>query len=63
MSLGDLPTSVKLWIFSHQCAHQTVGQDEIKAHCVPVQRGRRKGWLDAVDLTQTCEFMRAARFR
>jgi hypothetical protein len=56
-----LATSVKLWIFSHECAHQTVGPDEVKADCVAVQRGRREGWLTASGLDQVCEFMRPAR--
>jgi hypothetical protein len=58
---GGLSTPVKLWIYSHECAHQTVGSDEVKADCVAVQRGRREGWLNADGLTQICEFMRPAR--
>ena len=56
-----LATPVKLWIFSHECAHQTVGADEVKADCVAVQRGRREGWLTQEGLSQICEFMRPAR--
>jgi len=58
---GELPTPVKLWIYSHECAHQTVGQDEVKADCAAVQRGRKEGWLNAAGLAQICEFMRPAR--
>jgi hypothetical protein len=58
---AGLATPVKLWIFSHECAHQTVGPDEVKAGCVAVQRGRREGWLMPAGLTQVCEFMRPAR--
>jgi hypothetical protein len=56
-----LATPVKLWIFSHECAHQTVGPDEVKADCVAVQRGRREGWLTADGLEQVCEFMKPAQ--
>ena len=56
-----LATPVKLWIYSHECAHQTVGPDEVKADCVAVQRGRREGWLTASGFEQICEFMRPAR--
>jgi hypothetical protein len=56
-----LATSVKLWIFSHECAHQSVGPDEVKADCVAVRRGRREGWLTRTGLTQICEFMSRAR--
>jgi hypothetical protein len=58
---AGLATPVKLWIYSHECAHQTVGKDEVKADCVAVQRGRREGWLTASGLEQVCEFMRPAR--
>jgi hypothetical protein len=57
---GGLATSVKLWIFSHECAHQTVGADEVRADCTAVQRGRREGWLTTAGLNQVCEFMRSA---
>jgi hypothetical protein len=56
-----LATPVKLWIFSHECAHQTVGADEVKADCAAVRRGRREGWLSADGLAQVCEFMKPAR--
>jgi hypothetical protein len=58
---AGLAAPVKLWIFSHECAHQSVGQDEVKADCVAVQRGRREGWLNAAGLAQICEFMQSAR--
>jgi hypothetical protein len=56
-----LATPVKLWIFSHECAHQTVGPDEVKADCVAVQRGKREGWLMPAGVAEICEFMRPAR--
>jgi hypothetical protein len=55
---AGLATSVKLWIFSHECAHQTVGLNEVRADCVAVQRGHREGWLTADGLAQVCEFMK-----
>ena len=58
---SGLPTPVKLWIYAHECAHQTVGADEVKADCIAVQRGRREGWLTQSGLEQVCEFMRPAR--
>jgi hypothetical protein len=56
-----LPVPVKLWIFSHECAHQKVGADEGKADCVAVQRGRREKWLTESGLRQVCDFMKPAR--
>jgi hypothetical protein len=58
---AGLATPVKLWIYSHECAHQTVGRDEGRADCVAVQRGRREGWLSAAGLAQVCDFMKPAR--
>jgi hypothetical protein len=58
---AGLATPVKLWIFSHECAHQTVGPDETKADCVAVQHGKREGWLTADGLVKVCEFMKPAR--
>jgi hypothetical protein len=58
---AGLSTPVKLWIFGHECAHQKVGNDEVKADCAAVQRGRRDGWLDAAGLAQVCTFMAPAR--
>ena len=59
--LSRLPTAVKRWAYSHECAHHTVGQDEIKADCVAVQRGRREGWLVRAGLEQVCDFIRPAK--
>jgi hypothetical protein len=58
---AGLATSVKLWIFSHECAHQSIGPDEVKADCVAVRRGRSEGWLTPTGLMQICEFMSPAR--
>lgn len=58
---AGLATPVKLWIYSHECAHQSVGKDEGKADCAAVQRGRREGWLNEAGLAQVCDFMQPAR--
>lgn len=57
---AGLSTPVKLWIFSHECAHQSVGTDEVKADCAAVQRGRREGWLNESGLSEVCQFMAPA---
>jgi hypothetical protein len=43
--LSRIPTSVKQWIYAHECGHQFRGPDEETADCFAVQRGRRQGWL------------------
>jgi hypothetical protein len=59
--VSKVPTTVKLWIFSHECGHLFGGPDENKADCFAVRRGRASGWLDASGLEQVCGFISAAR--
>lgn len=59
--IARVPTPVKLWIYSHECAHQFRGSDESKADCFAVQRGRRQGWLTTDGLDQVCTFIAPAR--
>ena len=57
---AGLAKPVKLWIYSHECAHQITGNDEAQADCHAVQRGHREGWLSISGLHQVCEFMKPA---
>ncbi len=57
---AGLATPVKLWIYSHECGHESVGRDESKADCAAVRRGRREGWLTEKGLAQVCAFMQPA---
>jgi hypothetical protein len=56
--VAGVSTSVKLWIYSHECAHQSVGHNEGRADCVAVQRGRREGWLSTAGIAEVCDLMR-----
>lgn len=58
--LAGLPTGVKLWIFSHECAHQFRGPDEETADCFAAQRGRRQGWLNEQGVEEVCHFISPA---
>lgn len=58
--IAKVPTTVKLWIYSHECGHLLDGPNENKADCYAVQRGRVAGWLDASGLEQVCGFISAA---
>lgn len=60
LKMSRLPTSVKLWIYSHECAHQFRGPDEETADCFAVQRGRRQGWLSPSGIEQICNFINPA---
>ena len=37
--IAQVPTTVKLWIYSHECGHQIRGPSEEIADCFAVQRG------------------------
>lgn len=55
--LKGLPTTVKLFVYAHECGHQFVGRDEGAADCFGVKRGRRYGWLKEEGLAQLCDFI------
>lgn len=59
--IARVPTAVKLWIYSHECAHQFRGPNEELADCFAVQRGRRRRWLTTDGLEQICKFIRPAK--
>jgi len=59
--IATVSDPVKLWIYSHECAHQFRGPDEMTADCFAVQRGRRQGWLTPAGLNEVCNFISPAR--
>jgi hypothetical protein len=59
--MARVPTSVKLWIYAHECGHQFRGPDEETADCFAVQRGRRQGWLTPEGLEEICAFIRPSK--
>lgn len=59
--MNRVSTPVKMWIFSHECAHQFRGPDEDTADCFAVQRGRRQGWLTEQGLDEVCAFIKPAK--
>lgn len=56
--MADLNTTVKLFIYAHECGHQFIGRDEQAADCFAVKRGRRYGWLSENGLENICTFMK-----
>jgi len=58
--LKRLPKQVKLWIYSHECAHQFRGADEAVADCFAIKRGVRRGWLRKSGMDQICKFIWSA---
>ncbi|MGL4395596.1 MAG: hypothetical protein ACRCS9_03560 [Hyphomicrobium sp.] len=59
--LDKVPTTVKQWIFAHECGHQFRGPDEETADCFAVQRGRRQGWLTPEGVEEICTFISPAK--
>lgn len=59
--LAKVSTSVKMWIYSHECGHQFRGPDEETADCFAVQRGRRQGWLTGGGVDEICRFISPAK--
>jgi hypothetical protein len=56
-----VPTTVKLWIYQHECAHASGIPDETKADCFSVTKLRRQGLLSRQGLEQVCEFISAGQ--
>jgi hypothetical protein len=52
--LKQLPSTVRLFIFKHECAHETTGPDELGADCIAAKSGAREGWLKASDIDAVC---------
>ena len=59
--LDKVSTSVKQWIFAHECGHQFRGPDEATADCFAVQRGRRQLWLKSEGVEEICRFITPAK--
>ena len=49
-----LPTTVRMFIFKHECAHEITGRDELGADCLAAQSGAREGWLKTGDIDAVC---------
>lgn len=53
--LKSQPETVRIFVFTHECGHLTVGDSELKADCYAVQQGVRERWLDQKGLDQVCQ--------
>lgn len=52
--LARHPAVVRVFIYHHECAHHTVGADEMAADCEAVGLGVRERWLDRAGLDHVC---------
>jgi len=55
--IAGLTTQVKLYVYSHECGHQFIGADELKADSFAIRRGVKWGWLDAHGIEEICTFI------
>jgi hypothetical protein len=58
---AKVPTTVKLWIYQHECAHALGIPDETKADCFSVSKLRHQGLLPPQGLEQVCDFISAGQ--
>ncbi|TCT08371.1 hypothetical protein EDC22_10946 [Tepidamorphus gemmatus] len=52
--LDRLSAATRLFVYSHECAHQLYGPGEEQADCYAARRGKAEGWLLESDIDQIC---------
>ena len=58
--MNQQPPTVRLFVFTHECGHISVGDSELDADCFAVNRGVRERWLDRKGLTEVCDSFEGA---
>jgi hypothetical protein len=58
--LNQQPPTVRLFVFTHECGHISVGDSELDADCFAVNRGVRERWLDRKGLSEVCDSFEGA---
>ena len=58
--LNQQPPTVRLFVFTHECGHITVGDSELDADCFAVNRGVKERWLDRKGLSEVCDSFEGA---
>ena len=53
--MNKLPRSIRKFVYYHECAHQTVGADEVAADCQAIRRGKKEGWLNRNGVKRICQ--------
>ena len=51
-----LPTSVKFFIYAHECGHSVVGANESAADCWAIQTGKQEGWFTPQNFSALMQF-------
>ena len=58
--MNQQPPTVRLFVFTHECGHITVGDSELDADCFAVNRGVSDRWLDRKGLKEVCDSFEGA---
>ena len=53
--MNSLPRRIRMFVYEHECAHQTVGANETRADCTAIRKGKREGWLKRRDVQHICQ--------
>ncbi|HET6391050.1 hypothetical protein [Hyphomicrobium sp.] len=53
--MNQLPPAVRKFVFKHECAHKTVGGNELAADCIAAQEGAREKWLTSEGVDTVCK--------
>lgn len=53
--MNSLPRSIRMFVYYHECAHQSVGADEVAADCQAIRRGKKEGWLKKRGVKRICK--------
>jgi len=53
----SLPAPIQWFVYTHECAHQTVGGNEGAADCLAVKRGRKQGLFTPEVVQQICDYV------
>ncbi len=54
--VDGLPTSLKFFIYAHECGHSMVGPNESAADCWAIQAGKEQGWFTAQNFPALIQF-------
>src|SRR5262245_40109120 len=49
------PEAVRMFVFKHECAHKTVGGNELAADCAAAHSGAQDGWLTQEGVDSVCK--------
>lgn len=55
------PAAVRMFVFKHECAHKSVGGNELAADCGAAQAGAREKWLTPAGVDTVCKALAGER--